>query len=123
MRLSLSCGFLWLVVALAQGDDSCGQAPNGPSYIEKAILWQLHMFLPIEQYTLFIFAYFYYSHGDHIGWDRLESFIIAAVWEKQDWLIQEAANMHEQFLWKVERGSKKPIEPFRYRPLFRALNM
>ena len=76
------------------------------------------MFLPPELYSwLFWFPYYY---GDHIEWDTLESFSIAAEVEKLDWLIKDFAYKHTLCLREVELGSKEPIAPFRYDPLFRA---
>ena len=73
------------------------------------------MFLPRALYSQLT----HYYYGDHIEWDRLESFSISVVLEKEDWLIKKAAHQHAIFLRNVERGSKKPIEAFRYDPVFR----
>ena len=52
------------------------------------------MFLPPELYSwLFWFPYYY---GDHIEWDTLESFSIAAEVEKLDWLIKDFAYKHSE---------------------------
>ena len=75
---------------------------------------QLEMVLPSELYKSFAHYYF----GDHIEWEELENYSIAA--EVEDDVEEMASSLHREFLAWVERGSKKPIEPFRYYPFFRS---
>jgi len=116
MRLYLSCGIFCLVVTLAQGDDSCGEAPISLVAVDETIIRQLEMFLPRALYSQFTHYYF----GDHIEWERLESFSIAAEVTKEDWLTKNAAFLHAEFLQDVARLSKETIPPFEYDPPFRA---
>ena len=52
-----------------------------------------------------------YNFGDQIEWEKLESYSIAA--KVEDNLEKMASSLHDSFLAWVEKGSKKPIKPFR----------
>ena len=76
---------------------------------------QLEGILPRKLYRSFT----HYYYGDHIEWETLESFSISQHKDK-DQLVDLASSLNGAFLHWVEEGSKKPIEPFSYRPIFRA---
>ena len=60
---------------------------------------QLEMVLPSELYKSFTHYYF----GDHIEWEELENYSIAA--EVEDEVEKMASSLHREFLAWVERGN------------------
>jgi len=105
---------LLLFLAPVWGDTNCGGNTLPLELMDNTIVRQLEMVLPREIYKSFAHYYF----GDHIEWEKLESYSIAA--ELEDHVEHMASSLHESFLKWVERGSKKPIEPFVYYPFFRS---
>eukprot|EP00092_Neocalanus_flemingeri_P023028 GFUD01024962.1.p1 GENE.GFUD01024962.1~~GFUD01024962.1.p1 ORF type:complete len:530 (+),score=98.57 GFUD01024962.1:222-1592(+) len=57
-------------------------------------------------------------YGDRIPWARLESFSIAEGLDKIE-LRRTAHELHDRFLARVEMQSMEPIEPFKFRQVFR----
>jgi len=90
-------------VAPAWGNTDCGgkTLPLDLSPIVRPIVRPFALVLPRE----------IYNFGDQIEWEKLESYSIAA--KVEDNLEKMASSLHDSFLAWVERGSKKPIKPFR----------
>merc|ERR1711970_438868 len=104
-----------LVVTLAVGDNGCDTTAIEDNEIVSMVTGTLQGFLPRRISRSFT----HYYYGDHIEWDKIQSYNITEHIDIED-LKGHTGRFHDEFLGWVERGSKEPIEPFRFYPIFRA---
>merc|ERR1719500_468979 len=109
MRLLLTC---LVVAAPVWGDGGCG-AKIPLDMLDTTITRQLELMLPRDLYKAFTHYYF----GDHIDWEELESFSIAA--QVEDEVETAARRLNEAFLKTVAMRSRDP-DPFIHEPIFRS---
>jgi len=104
-----------LVVTLAVGDDGCDTTAIEDNEIVSMVTGTLQGFLPRRISRSFT----HYYYGDHIEWDEIQSYNITEHIDIEN-LKRHTGRFHDEFLGWVERGSKEPIEPFIFYPIFRA---